>query len=80
MKTINAKEARDDIHNLISFIVVSHQVVQIKGRTGSVVMLSESDWNSIQETLYLDSIPGMTDSIIEGMQANRKECSTELKW
>lgn len=80
MKTINITEARDEIYHLVSSIITSHQPVQIKGKTGSVVMLSESDWSAIQETLYLDAIPGMTDSIIEGMQATKKECSTELKW
>lgn len=46
------------------------------------VMPSKDDWNAIQETLYLDSIPGMTDSIIEGMKASKEECFTEdqLDW
>lgn len=56
MKTINATEARSDIYHLISGIVRLHQPVQIKGKTGSVVMLAAGDWSAIQETLYLDSI------------------------
>lgn len=80
VKTINATEARKNIYHLMSSIIASHQPIQITGKTGSVIMLSESDWSAIQETLYLDAIPGMTDSIIKGMQATEKECSTELKW
>jgi len=45
-----------------------------------VVMLSQDDWESIEETLYLDSIPGLGDSIIQGMEEPEDACSDELKW
>jgi len=44
------------------------------------VLVSESDWNAIQETLYLTSMPGMRDSIREGMAAGIEDCATELDW
>ena len=31
----------------------------------NAVIISEEEWNSIQETMYLYSIPGMVESIIE---------------
>lgn len=82
METINATEARSDIYHLISRVVESHQPVQIKGKTGSVIVLSTADWSAIQETLYLDSIPGMSASIIKGMKTTKEECFTEeeLGW
>ena len=48
----------------------------------NVVMLSEADWKSIQETLYLSSIPGMTERIIEGMNTAKEDCipASEVKW
>ena len=80
METISATDARGNIYNLINSVIKSHKPVQIKGKAGSVVMLSEEDWSAIQETLYLDSIPGMTDSIVKGMESSEDECSKEIQW
>ena len=44
------------------------------------VLLDEDDWRAIQETLYLLSIPGMRDSIKEGLEISLNECSEELGW
>ncbi|PWU05858.1 MAG: type II toxin-antitoxin system prevent-host-death family antitoxin [Verrucomicrobia bacterium] len=80
METINATELRKDAYNIIDSIIQTHRLLQIKVKTGSVVMIASSDWSAIQETLYLDSIPGMTDSILEGMKISADKCSKELKW
>ncbi len=80
MEIINPTEARKDIYHLINAIIQSHRPVQIKGKKGSVIMVSEEDWRAIQETLYLESIPGMGDSIVEGMNVSKDECSTKLNW
>jgi len=44
------------------------------------VLISEEDWNSIQETLYLISIPGMRESIVNGMKEPLAESKKELSW
>lgn len=49
------------------------------GKSGSV-MISLEEWESIQETLYLLSVPGMREKIREGMNAPVEECSKELPW
>jgi len=51
-----------------------------KGKRSNAVLLSEEDWNAINETLYLVSIPGMRESIMEGMAAGVDECSKDLNW
>lgn len=50
----------------------------IAGRSGNAVLLAEEDWNAINETLYLVSIPGMRDSIREGMESDLGECKKDL--
>jgi len=45
----------------------THEPIQITGKRTNAVLVSEDDWRSIQETLYLSSIPGMQESIIEGL-------------
>ena len=80
MTTVNVTEARANLYKLIDDASSSHEPVVITGKRGNAVLLAESDWNAINETLYLLSVPGMRESIIEGMQENFDETSTELEW
>jgi antitoxin YefM len=68
-------EAQSQLSELIETVGRSHQPVVIQGRNGNAVLLSESDWLAIQETLYLLSIPGMRESIREGLATPVEECN-----
>jgi antitoxin YefM len=78
--TYSATQARANIYKIIDDARNSHRPVVITGRRSNVVMISEEDWNAIQETLYLTSIPGMRDSIVKGMSQAIEDCDTEVKW
>jgi PHD/YefM family antitoxin component YafN of YafNO toxin-antitoxin module len=65
---------------LIDEVGDSHEPVQITGKRGNAVLLSESDWNAIQETLHLVSIPGMRESILEGLATPAEELSEQPGW
>ena len=52
----------------------------ITGRRSNAVLISEDDWNSIQETLYLTSIPGMRESIVKGMKTAVSDCDKDVQW
>ena len=80
MTTVNVTEARANLYKLIDDASVSHEPVVITGKRGNAVLVAEGDWNAINETLYLLSVPGMRESIIEGMQENLEKTSTELEW
>ena len=80
MTTITATEARKRLYNLLDEVAESHEPVQIAGKRSSAVLVSEEDWRAIQETLYLHSIPGMKESILEGMETPVEECEEELDW
>jgi len=80
MTTITVTEARKNMYRLVESVSVSHVPVQISGKNNNAVLISEEDWNAIQETLFLVSIPGMRDSIRAGMKAKIEDCSTRLKW
>tara|TARA_Y100000310_G_C20411531_1_gene682240 strand:- start:430 stop:672 length:243 start_codon:yes stop_codon:yes gene_type:complete len=80
MKTINSTKARANLYKLLNEANASHEPIQITGKNGNVIMVSEDDWRSIQETLYLTSIPGMKESIVEGMQTPLDETAEELDW
>lgn len=80
MPTLSATEARKKLYNLIDQISATHEPVLITGKRGNAVIISEDDWRSIQETIYLLNIPGMRDSIREGLATPLKECGEELDW
>ena len=80
MTTVNVTEARANLYKLIDDASVSHEPVVITGKRGNAVLLAVEDWNAINETLYLLSVPGMRESIIEGMQETLDATTTELEW
>jgi len=80
MKTITATEARKSLYRLLDEVKESSEPVQISGRRSNAVLLSEDDWRALQETVYLLSIPGMRESIREGMETPLEECSEEPGW
>jgi len=71
---------RDNLYKLIDETSVSHQPIVITGKRSNAVLLAEDDRKAINETLYLVSIPGMRESILEGMQESIDEAATELDW
>lgn len=80
MAGITATEARSNLYRLIDETAESHQPIIIMGKRNKAVLVSEEDWSAIQETLYLLSIPGMRQSIREGMDTPVDECDEELDW
>lgn len=80
MTTLTTSQARTQLFQLVDAAELSHKPVQIKGRRSSAVLISSDDWESIQETLYLLSIPGMRESLIKGMKTPLNKCSKRLSW
>jgi prevent-host-death family protein len=80
MTTLSATEARKNLYNLLDDVALSHDPIQIVGKRNSAVLVSEDDWRAIQETLYLTSITGMRESIIDGLKTPVSKCSKELAW
>ena len=78
--TLNVTEARANLYKLIDDTTVSHEPVVITGKRGNAVLLAEDDWNAINETLHLLSVPGMRESILQGMQESIESAATELNW
>jgi antitoxin YefM len=80
MIVVTASEARARLYDLIDETAVSHVPVTITGERHNAVLISAEDWASIQETLHLLSVPGMRESIKEGMETPLEEFDTELRW
>ena len=80
MNILKATEARTKLYTLIDEAAETLQPIVITGKRNNAVLISEEDWNAINETLYLLSIPGMRVSIKEGMESDLSECTKDLEW
>ena len=80
MTTLSATEARKNLYTLLDDVAESHMPLQIAGKRHNAILIAEEDWQAIQETLYLSSIPGMEESIIKGLKTPISKCSKGLKW
>ena len=77
---VTASEARANLYRLIDETNLSHVPVMISGKRNSAVLVSVEDWDAMQETLYLLSVPGMRESIKKGMAEPLEKSARELKW
>ena len=80
MNTLTASEARSNLYKLMDQTAESHQPIVITGKRSNSVLVSAEDWEAIQETLYLLSVPGMRETIKQGMAEPVESCTKELNW
>ena len=83
MDAISATQARANLFKIMSFVNENSEPVTFTNNKGkNAVLIGEDDWNAIQETIYLNSIPGMVDSLKKGMKTPLDKCVSEkdVKW
>jgi antitoxin YefM len=80
MDTVKATEARAKLYGLIDQVEQSHEPVLITGKRSNAVLIAEDDWKSVQETLYLLSLPGMRESLIQGVSTPTSKLKKSLSW
>jgi len=80
MTTMTASKARASLYGLLRAVAKNHTPVQITGKDADAVLVSQEDWSAIQETLHLLSVPGMRESIREGLKTPASKCDKKLNW
>ena len=80
MKTLTATEAHKQIYQLLELVEKNHETIQITGKAANAILIAESDWNAIQETLYLFAVPGMRASIKKGLKTPIEKCDEDIDW
>ncbi len=80
MTSLPVTQARSKLYQLLDEVANFHEPIQITGKRSNAVLVSEDDWRSIQETLYLISIPGLRDSIRTGMAEPLAKASSKPGW
>ena len=79
-KVVSANQIKKNIYDFIEDTAINHIPILITSKRNNAVLISEEDWNAIQETIYLNSIPGMADSIIKAMKSPDSEFSETIEW
>jgi len=80
MTKLTASKARTVLSRLIDQAAETHQPIIISGKKSNAVLISEEDWNAIQETLYLLETPKMHQSIKESMVEPLVRNKNPLRW
>jgi antitoxin YefM len=80
MKTIPVTQARSNLYKILDEAINSSEPIEISGKRGNGVLVSKEDWSAIQETLYLLSVPGMRDALIEGKNTPVDDCVEDIGW
>lgn len=80
MNTMNASEAREKLYRLLDETTAAHEPIRISGPRSNAVLIGEEEWNAIQETLYLLSVPGMRESVRRGLKTPVQKCKKEPGW
>ena len=80
MTILSASEARANLYRLMDQTSQNHQPIFISGKRHNAVLLSEEDWEALQETIHLLSISTMRESIKEGLKTPLSECQELAEW
>ncbi len=82
MTNTNIINFRKDIYELLEQTIKYNEPINITTKNGNAVVLSEEDYNGLMETVYLLTISGMKEKLIEGKNTSIDECVTEdeVEW
>ena len=80
MTAVSATAARADLYRLIDTVNEDSTPITITGRRGNAVLIGDADWSAIQETLYLQGIPGMSDSLKEAAREDLDDALDDVEW
>ena len=82
MTTTNITNFRKNAFNYVEQTVKYNETLNICTKEGNAVLLSEEDYSGIMETLYLVSVPGMREKIMDGMKESLEDCvdETAVDW
>lgn len=80
MINVSVKEASDKLPDLVENTIAKREPVLISGSNNNAVLMAESDWLAMNETLHLLSVSGMRDAIERGLSENLESTSRKLNW
>ena len=79
MINVSVKEASDKLPDLVENTIAKREPVLISGSNNNAVLIAESDWLAMTETLHLLSVPGMRNAIQSGLSENLEGTSKDVE-
>ena len=73
MRHMTANTAQNDFSDLLNTVIELGESVSIATDKGAAILVSQDEWSGLLETLYLQSIPGLVESIREAENAQESE-------
>ena len=82
MVNTNITNFRKDIFGLLEQTIKYNEPINISTKDGNAVVISEDDYRGLVETLYFSSLPGMKETIVDGLRTPLEECipEDEVEW
>jgi PHD/YefM family antitoxin component YafN of YafNO toxin-antitoxin module len=80
MNHMTASTVQKDFDLILDCVINQGDAVSIATDDGAAILVNQDDWNGLIETLYLQSIPGMKESIMEGKATPLSECLDSVGW
>ena len=79
MRNVNISNFRKDIFTYVNQAIEYCEPINVSAKNGNIVVMNEEEYNGMIETLHLLSVPGMRETLLEGMKANREDL-VEIDW
>ena len=77
MINVNITSVRKNIYSILEQTIKYNEPVNVSTKDGNAILISEEDYRNLMETLYIESVPGLKDDIINGMKEPYEECIPE---
>lgn len=62
---VSSQEFSDNFDQEVDKVVERHEVLRVRRDRGDFVVVSAEDWRAIEETLALNKVPGLVESLLE---------------
>jgi PHD/YefM family antitoxin component YafN of YafNO toxin-antitoxin module len=79
MTNTNTTNLRKNLFEYLNLAIDFNDVINVNTKKGNAVIISEQEYNSLLETLYLASVPGMRERLRDGLAAKPEDC-VDFEW
>jgi antitoxin YefM len=79
MTNTNVTNLRKNLFEYLNSAIEFNDIINVNTKKGNAIIISEQEYNGLMETLYLSSIPGMKERLIEGLNSKIEDCE-EFEW
>ena len=77
MINVNITNFRKNIYSLVEQTIKYNEPINVSTKDGNAILISEDDYRSLMETLYIESVPGLKEEILKAAEEPYEECTPE---